>query len=149
MNLAPPVEEGGPRFRPDGPPAAESQLAELVQSLQVQLPTELQSLLLQMDGLRDVPGHLGLILSTQGILTTNRDMWDSPWPSPKPGKTSLKRLFFFGEAGNGDLYAFPIEDGEICADMVVEWNHEEDSLRRVATSLADFLRWWTITRQWS
>lgn len=48
-------------------------------------------------------------------------------------------LVFFADAGNGDQFAFVIRDRP--AD-VFAWDHETDSRRMVAPSLATYLQWW-------
>ncbi|BAU85302.1 SMI1/KNR4 family protein [Streptomyces laurentii] len=47
-------------------------------------------------------------------------------------------LLFFGEAGNGDLFAFL---ARIDRPDVVVWNHELDSRTWVAPSLTTYLDW--------
>jgi hypothetical protein len=47
-------------------------------------------------------------------------------------------LLFFGEEGNGDLYAFPIAmDGGYGNRNIYEWNHENDSRSWRASSVSD------------
>lgn len=54
-------------------------------------------------------------------------------------------LVFFGDAGNGDQFAFVLRDGR---KDVFAWNHENDSRTWVAPRLDRYLTWWidgTIT----
>lgn len=56
-------------------------------------------------------------------------------------------LLFFGDAGNGDQFAFPIQsDGLIHRLDVFVWNHEDDSRSWVARSLKDYLDRWLTGR---
>jgi hypothetical protein len=48
-------------------------------------------------------------------------------------------LLFFGDAGNGDQFAFSIQaDGAIHRPDVFAWNHEDDSRVWVAPTLKVF-----------
>lgn len=54
----------------------------------------------------------------------------------------LDSLLFFGDAGNGNYFGFPIIKSEIWKDDVYVWNHEDDSRTWVASSLKGFLKAW-------
>jgi hypothetical protein len=54
---------------------------------------------------------------------------------------SFESLLFFADAGNGDQFAFPITS-QGARDDVFVWDHESDSRRRYAGSLAQYLEWW-------
>lgn len=51
-------------------------------------------------------------------------------------------LLFFADAGNGDQFAFAITIEGIRRSDVFAWDHENDSRRWVAPSLAKYLEWW-------
>jgi hypothetical protein len=51
-------------------------------------------------------------------------------------------LLFFGDAGNGDQFAYPIQNKKIHRQDVFVWSHEDDSRKSLAPSLAKFLEWW-------
>jgi hypothetical protein len=51
-------------------------------------------------------------------------------------------LLFFGDAGNGDQFALPLQGGQIRNLDVFVWNHEDDSRKWIAPSLRGFLEWW-------
>ncbi len=143
-NLAPLARDGGPRLRPAGPPADAALLDEAEAELGIALPKDLRDLLSEMDGVDDVAAYLPLILPARGIAEHNRSMREM-----EGFQGAFDRLLFFAEAGNGDLYGFPIEAGAVREDTVVEWDHELDEATRVASSLRDFLHWWATTRPWS
>ena len=54
-------------------------------------------------------------------------------------------LLFFGDAGNGDMFAFPIVVGPRVNGAFV-WNDEDDSRTWVAPDLAKYLEWWADGR---
>jgi hypothetical protein len=55
---------------------------------------------------------------------------------------SFDSLFFFGVAGNGNLFAYGIIKGEIKKTDIFVWDHENDSRTWVAPSLTKLLEWW-------
>jgi hypothetical protein len=55
-------------------------------------------------------------------------------------------LLFFGDAGNGDQFAFTIVDGAVRRRKVFAWDHEDDSRTWVAPSLDKYLEWWATGR---
>lgn len=54
-------------------------------------------------------------------------------------------LLFFGDAGNGDQFAFRLVSGLRDKDIYV-WNHENDSRTWVGPSLSRYLEWWADGR---
>lgn len=56
----------------------------------------------------------------------------------------LNDFLFFSDAGNGDLFGFKISNGSIHSDEVYVWNHEEDSLSIIASSLEKFIKGWIV-----
>ncbi len=143
-HLAPPAKDGGSRLRPAGPPADDRVLGEVEAELGVALPHDLRGLLAEMDGVRDRPRHLRLIMSAEAIAQTNRSMRELT-----DFRMAFDRLLIFAQAGNGDVYGFPVEGNQAQDNAVVEWDHELDESTRVASSLRDFLRWWVTTRAWT
>ena len=49
---------------------------------------------------------------------------------------------FFGDAGNGDQFAYPIQNGKIQRNDIFVWNHEDDSRTWVAPDLKYYIEWW-------
>jgi len=49
---------------------------------------------------------------------------------------------FFADAGNGDQFAYKIEDGQVKSPDIYVWNHEDDSRIRIAPSLRAYLEGW-------
>ncbi len=106
-HLAPPAEDGGSRLLPAGPPADDRVLGEVEAELGVALPNDLRGLLAEMDGVRDRPGHLRLIMSAEAIAETNRSMRELTG-----FRMAFDRLLIFAQAGNGDVYGFPVEGNQ-------------------------------------
>ncbi|MEZ4707976.1 MAG: SMI1/KNR4 family protein [Caldilineaceae bacterium] len=55
-------------------------------------------------------------------------------------------LLFFADAGNGDQFAFPIQNGQIQRTDIFVWNHEDDSRVWCAPTLQQYLEWWLTGR---
>lgn len=109
-------------------------------SLHVVFPTQLKELLYETDGVRGAY-DLGLVWPIERILADNLHFRQDE--HLRQLYMPFTNLLFFGEAGNGDQFAFPIQaDGKIAHDDVFAWNHEDDSRKWVAPSLKQYLEWW-------
>jgi SMI1-KNR4 cell-wall len=119
--------------------AAITTISSAEDALGIRLPTELVEILSESDG---VIGEYGL-----GLL----------WPVSRIQKDNLifrnsvdfrtlympfDSLLFFGDAGNGDQFAFSILQGEIRRTDIFVWAHENDSRTWVAPSLRLYFDWW-------
>lgn len=121
-------------------PAAAESLASVRESLGIGLSDQLESLLAATDGVRG-EFDLNLIWPASRIEADNL-----AFRSDEQFKTlymPFDSLLFFGDAGNGDQFALPIQDGMIRNLDVFAWNHEDDSRRWIAPSLRHFFEWWT------
>lgn len=112
-------------------------LQRIESTLEVTLPDALRSLLLQTDGVEGSYG-LGLVWPSARILDDNVMFRTS---------TDFRQLYmpfdpllFFGDAGNGDQFAYTIRAGRVRADIFV-WNHENDSRTWIAPDLQRYLEW--------
>jgi hypothetical protein len=117
-------------------PASSSEIAAAEQQLGVSFPAELRQLYLKSNGfLCDHGAHY--LLSLEDLVKTNREMWDGSrwggWYMP------FSCLLFFGEEGNGDLFAFRILDGKV-DQFVFEWDHECDDRVSRAFCLGTFYK---------
>lgn len=119
--------------------ASESQLAAAESDLSIRFPNELRSCLLESNGI-DGEYSLALVWPLERIVEDNKQF---------RGNSDFSELYmpfdsllFFGDAGNGDQFAFAIVGGQIRRSDVFVWNHEDDSRSWVAPSLAKFLEWW-------
>lgn len=134
-----PAEKGADfALRPAGPPASPPILDELETTLGVVLPPELRGLLGEMNGVRDKYGPL--IMSAEEMLKTNRSFRENE----DFGELYMPFdcLLFFAEAGNGDLFAYPVVAGTARPHDIFAWDHENDSRIWVAPALRTCIEWW-------
>lgn len=121
------------------PAATETAIAEVESSLAVQFPDQLRSLLRESNGVLG-EYELGLVWDLGRIRDDNirfrayKDFAGLYMP--------FDHLLFFADAGNGDQFAFPIQNGKIHRDDVFVWDHECDDRRWVAGSLKQYIQWW-------
>lgn len=133
------------RWYPDHefrPAATEVVLADAERRLGATIPTDLRSLLAESDGMLGGYG-LGLVWPVTRIIDDNRDF---------RSRTVFRQhyepfddLLFFGDAGNGDQFAFRRANG-LWAEGVFAWDHEDDRRSRVAPDLRRYLEWWADGR---
>lgn len=125
-------------------PATKSEIGQLQKELSIKFPDEL----------------LELLSETNGVF----DKWECPmiWPISQIMKDNLfyrnfegyndiympfDHLFFFSDAGNGDLFFYSIvKNGTVEKRDIYVWNHEDDSRTWVASSLKDFIEGWITGR---
>lgn len=124
-------------------PAAADAIAAAQRSLQVEFPVELLELLSESDGVRG-QYELGLIWPLERIVADNLSYRANP--DFREIYMPFECLLFFGDAGNGDQFAFSICAGVIRRDDVFAWEHEDDSRSWVAPSLRMYLDWWLTGR---
>jgi hypothetical protein len=114
------------------------------EKLGIEFHDELRSLLLETNGIREWmktdkwEGETGyLVFSLDKIeeenlcirsLDVNRDNY-----------MPFENLLFIAPAGNGDLFGYSINNGQIRRSDIFVWNHEDDSRVNVAPSLKRFL----------
>lgn len=119
-----------------GPPTSGESIAELQTALGVELPSDLSQLLSEADGVSDQSG-LGVVWPAERILTDNLLFrTDYDW------YMSFDSLLFFGDAGNGDQFAFPIWGNKQVRSDVYAWDHEDDSRRWIAKDLRTYIDGW-------
>jgi hypothetical protein len=120
------------------PPATDAQLDAVEADLGQPLPPVLRELLRETNGVRGDAYGLGLVWDAERISRDNKYFRDSE--DFRQLYMPFTPLLFFGDAGNGDQFAFvrqPVRDDDIYA-----WNHEDDSRTWVAPRLAVFFEWW-------
>ena len=120
-------------------PASEEELAAVEQALKVRLPEDLAALLRETNGLLG-EYELGLIWSCDRIQSDN--LMSRGNPDFKELYMPFDALLFFGDAGNGDQFAFSICSGAIRRKDIFVWDHESDSRTWIASSLKRFLEGW-------
>ncbi|WP_218154776.1 SMI1/KNR4 family protein [Paenibacillus sp. UNC496MF] len=117
------------------PPANENEIAQIGEKLGVVCPEELSQLLLETNGIDDEWGS-PLIYSTLHI--EERTSEDN-----KEMGLSYDDMLLFSDAGNGDYFCYIIENGVI-QDGIYVGDHEEGSRTKVAASLKEFIKDWTL-----
>jgi hypothetical protein len=121
-------------------PAAWASLSLAESSLNVAFPTELRELLFETNGVQGEYG-LGLVWPIERIVADNLQFRQNE--SFQSLYMPFTNLLFFGDAGNGDQFAFPIHaNGKVERCDIFAWNHEDDSRTWAAPSLRLFFDWW-------
>ena len=121
------------------PPAGGQELARIVLELGIELPDELGSILSESNGIHGEYG-LGLLWDVSRIIEDNLRFRRSSEFSDL--YMPFDHLLFFGDAGNGDQFAFTILRGGVTRSDIFVWNHEDDSRSWIAPSLRTFYDWW-------
>ncbi len=83
---------------------------------------------------------LGLVWSVERVVREN--LFFRLHPDFQELYMPFDCLLFFGDAGNGDQFAFAITGGKIRRDDIFVWDHETDSRTWVAPGLSTYLEWW-------
>ena len=120
-------------------PATDAEIDQINVELGIQPPDELRSLLAESNGVDGEYG-LGLLWDVARIIEDNRRF--RSMPDFAELYMPFDCLLFFGDAGNGDLFAFAILSGRVRRPDVFVWNHEDDSRSWVAPSLQIYFDWW-------
>ncbi|WP_374339555.1 SMI1/KNR4 family protein [Methyloversatilis sp.] len=120
------------------PPASLEEIESAGKAIGTLLPSDLTALLLETDGVFG-SYELGMVWPVERIARENVEFRSS---------TNLRRLYmsfdsllFFGDAGNGDQFAFAVVDGQVRREDIYAWNHEDDSRVWVAPSLQKYFEW--------
>src|SRR5258708_11819870 len=121
------------------PPASPSQIAGAEIALGVTLPDELRGLLSESNGVAGEYG-LGLVWPVERIEADNLAFRSNV--TFRNLYMPFDHLLFFGDAGNGDQFAYAVLASEVRRADVFAWNHEDDSRTWVAPSLEKYLEWW-------
>jgi len=112
------------------------QYRELQETFGHELHPELRALLEATNGVRS-PYDYALLWPIERIIDENRRI--------RCDRRLLKQympldcLFFFADAGNGDLFGHAVVDNEIRCSDVFLWSHEDDSRTVYSTTLRGFL----------
>ena len=113
------------------------------QQLGLALPPDLRELLMESDGVMG-EYELGLVWPLARIVSDNLSFRNNP--HFKELYMPFDSLLFFGDAGNGDQFAYPIQAGVVRNLDVFAWSHEDDSRTWIAPSLRKFFEWWSSGR---
>lgn len=116
-------------------PASAEAIARAEEALGVAFPPALRELLLETDGVAaeygtDVLWPVERIVEDNLMFRSTPDFAELYMP--------FDALLFFGDAGDGDQFAFPVLAGEVRRPDVFVWDHENDSRSWAAGSLRAF-----------
>jgi hypothetical protein len=117
-------------------PATPEALGDAEEKLQTPLPPDLRSLLSETDGLSGEFG-LSVVWPTTRVIADNLRFRKDFSEVYEP----FDGLLFFGDAGNGDQFAFRLH-GADAAQSVYVWDHETDDRSRLAPYLRTYLNGW-------
>lgn len=119
-----------------GPPVSANAIAEAERVLGQSIPADLAALLAECDGVGD-EYSLYVVWPAERIAAENRLLREDEDLGTL--YMSFDQLLFFGDAGNGDLFALVPHTGR---PDVFAWDHETDSRTRVAAGLDKYLDGW-------
>ncbi|MEU1150903.1 SMI1/KNR4 family protein [Streptomyces sp. NPDC005863] len=114
-------------------PVEASEIVEAERRLGRALPTDLEQLLLESDGVLG-HSHVDTVWTIDQIVEHNLRFWSDEAFAQL--YMSFDALMFFGDNGGGDQFAFVQKPQR--PDVFV-WEHESDSRRWVANNLRDYL----------
>lgn len=121
------------------PGATDIQLDDLRQSLGHDLPEDLVGLLRETNSI--VTPYSTLVYSTEQIGAVNLDFRTNPLFGDR---MPFDHLLIFGEIGDGDQFAYPVNrDGSLGMSVFV-WSHETDCREEYAMFLADYVAKYTV-----
>jgi SMI1-KNR4 cell-wall len=120
------------------PPASDAVLAEVEEALGVAPPSDLRTLWLETNGIRNQYGEG--IWSAERVIRDNLEF--RSYPEQNDLYMPFEPLFFFAHVCNGDQYFFPIQAGGIHRLDVFCWDHESDSRFWMANNLWEFVEKW-------
>jgi hypothetical protein len=106
-------------------------------SLDAELPSDATALLEACQGKRDSHGE-ALAWSVAELRARNREMRTTP--AFRSLYMSFDNLLFFGDSGNGDLFALAIDaDGKVRRRDVFCWDHETDGRVWFANGTSEYI----------
>ncbi len=112
-------------------------LTEIEAKLGIKLPLELKRLYVETNGIQDTT-LCSIVVPAKELISKNFVMRSEE--SFKDLYMPFDNLLFFGDGGNGDLYAYPIKmDGKIDTISIFVWDHEDDSRKWVAADIRDLI----------
>ncbi|BAQ09083.1 hypothetical protein OXB_0611 [Bacillus sp. OxB-1] len=124
-------------------PAHLADIQRIQKELRVDLPQDLRTLFNETNGVFD-EFNCPLIWSVDQIVKDNLFFRNSE--DYKDIYMPFDHLLFFSDSGAGDLFGYPILNGQIQRDDIFVWDHESDSRTWVASSLQDFIEGWANDR---
>lgn len=120
------------------PPVTSQQIVDAEATLGHSLPKHLKAFYLETNGTYHQENFLNVVWTLEKLVKDNLEFrqnldFESLY-------MPFDNLLFFGELGNGDLFAFAILKDGATRDIYT-WNHEDDSRQWAAGSLKTFFEW--------
>ena len=135
------------------PPASIQDVAELEAKLNTTLPAELQSLLLETNGVMSVLriddgewfNDMWLLWPTTDIVDQNRHLRLAtmhPYDDNRRYCERADELLFIASDGADGIFAHPVNANGVAEPSVLVWTPIGDELTPIAPSLKDFVEGW-------
>lgn len=115
-------------------PICEKDLLDVEAILNISFPKDLKEFLYESDGLKNSTAIWSIenIKKNNLFLRTSDIITETYMP--------LDCFLFFGDAGNGDCFAYAIINQSIYQNNIYIWDHENDSRKWIYDSLEAFLK---------
>ncbi|MEM9675706.1 MAG: SMI1/KNR4 family protein [Bacteroidota bacterium] len=120
-------------------PANSTDIEVVEEALGTLLHSDLKTALLESNGVLDEYG-LEPLWETKKIKSKNIEFRKKV--EYQDLYMPFDNLLFFADAGNGDHFAYPIQNEKINRSDIFIWNHEDDSRTWVSPSLRKYFEWW-------
>ncbi len=127
------------------PPVTEAQFLRFSELFSLELPQELSDLYHETNGLHEYIDDMYIgefILEFDELIEENKHLQKERTEQEEHHPSTA--FLFFARAGNGDLFAYEIDNETIQSNAIIAWNHEDDSVKIVARNLKSFVREWLM-----
>lgn len=117
-------------------PASAREIGHAERELGIELHGDVRQLLLETNGVAANHGA-PLVWPVEEIIAQNRHFRSSREFARL--YAPFTDLLFFGAEGNGDQFAYRVEEGRIVDPSIHEWDHETDQRIRFASDLREYI----------
>jgi|SRR5687768_3922134 len=116
--------------------ASAREIGHAERELGIEFPGDLRQMLLETNGVAANHGA-PLVWPVEEIIAQNRHFRSSREFARL--YAPFTDLLFFGAEGNGDQFAYRVQEGRIADPAILEWDHETDARVRFASDLKDYI----------
>ena len=116
-------------------PVTKFDLQSVEDKLHVKIPAKVLELYKETNGVFG-PYGISYFWSTEQMIRENLLARNS--------HNNMDNILFFSDAGNGDLFCYFLFDGKQENEYIYCWNHEDGSVKIIASSLEEFLKGWIL-----
>jgi hypothetical protein len=117
-------------------PASAREIGHAEREMGIEFPGDLRQLLLETNGFAANHGA-PLVWPVEEIIAQNRHFRTSREFARL--YAPFTDLLFFGAEGNGDQFAYRVEEGRVADPSIHEWDHETDRRIRFAANLEEYV----------